>query len=1285
MGNNFAEELLTELEDNKIKEKKEITETEEKDDNEDKEAGEAEKSENEAKAAAAKNIVWLDEITKKDVPIGGGKGANLAEMYNLKLPVPQAFIVTATSFKRFFEETKLKDEVLSAIKKIDVENTALLEKKAKEIQAMIIKEGMPKALAEEIKEAYENLNIDKQILKTANKSVLNILKTSREPAFVAVRSSATTEDLETASFAGQQETFLNIKGSVQLIEAIKKCWASLFTARAIYYRERKGFSHAESFIAVIVQKMVNADKAGVTFTINPATNNKEEIVTEACFGLGEGVVSGATAPDYYAVDKNTMKILNKKIAHKTIYFTRSAAGNTVKSYLPMEKVNAQILEPYELIRLSNYAKQLESHYNIPQDIEWAIEFGKIYILQTRPVTTHKKEIKAISVSGLPILDGLPASPGVAFGIVKIIRSLEDLPKIKSGDVLVTKMTNPDMVVTMQKSAAIVTDEGGATCIGGNAKILTNEGFVKLKDMDNLLKNKTLLTLSLDAKTKKICWRKILKVMKRKAKTLTVYPYLQHYDNKKQNGIKITPDHKILTLKGTGLEIESLQDIIEKNKKIFSIDKIPSLFKDNQKLSKELMYLSGAIFSDGYIEKRKSGKPMRVKFCQKICPEKNDFICAVKDQFRNIFEAELKNYVKEGTAITGSKSFGALRAASFESSRSLPAQTFNSIKKNITSIVSNAPEEELKEFMAGFVDGDGHFNKGKKWLEIYLDRKDVELLEAIYISALRLGIPTRISRKKHVNCLILNSNINQILEKCKRVKGLSKRLEDPKIFSAKQLFEGVQIKDWRGNLWNYVKKDLFVGINWLANYLNKRKERKNYSDLLSKLQTLSKSDLSMKRLISFGKTEKIDVYNLTINAESELDHNYVIFTNDYTPIVVGNCHAAIVSREVGLPCIVGTMKATKVLNDGQLITVDGSNGKVYSGKAKIKEEKAVSAKELELPAEIKEKEKEEEVILKEAEAFEAEKQAKEISTITKVYMNLSQPDQIERYKNLPFEGIGLLRLEFMIASQIRKHPLLLIEKGSEQEYINSLAEGISTVATAIFPKPIVVRFSDFKSNEYRGLEGGEKYESEEANPMLGFRGASRYISEEFENAFRLECKAILKARQQSKNIWVMLPFVRTTDEVEKCLEILHSEGLERSENFKIWLMAEVPSFALISEEFAKLAIDGTSIGSNDLTQLVLGVDRDSALLGKMGYFDERNKAVLVALHNIIKGFKKHNKTVSICGQAPSVYPEIVEFLVKQGIDSISVNPDAVVSVKKLVEETEKKLLLDAARQRQEETR
>jgi len=368
------------------------------------------------------------------------------------------------------------------------------------------------------------------------------------------------------------------------------------------------------------------------------------------------------------------------------------------------------------------------------------------------------------------------------------------------------------------------------------------------------------------------------------------------------------------------------------------------------------------------------------------------------------------------------------------------------------------------------------------------------------------------------------------------------------------------------------------------------------------------------------------------------------------------HAAIVSRELGIPAVVGTGNATQVIKTGMLVTVDGSRGVVYEGKVEIG------------------KKREKEEVAAAGISAEALRDLYPV-TGTKIYMNLGEPDVIDKYVDLPFDGIGLMRIEFILTDWIGYHPLYLLETGKANFFVQKLADGIAKVASAIYPRPVVVRFSDFKTNEYRGLRGGDKYEPEERNPMIGWRGVSRYIHPAYEKAFRLEVQAIRKVRDEMglKNVWVMLPFVRTTWEIEKVLDIMAEEGLERGKDFKVWIMAEVPSVVLLADEFAKL-VDGFSIGSNDLTQLVLGVDRDSQLLAGMGYFDERDPAVLNAIKMLIDAAHRHGRTVSICGQAPSVYPEIVEFLVANGIDSISVNPDAVIPTRRLVASIERKIML-----------
>ncbi len=369
-----------------------------------------------------------------------------------------------------------------------------------------------------------------------------------------------------------------------------------------------------------------------------------------------------------------------------------------------------------------------------------------------------------------------------------------------------------------------------------------------------------------------------------------------------------------------------------------------------------------------------------------------------------------------------------------------------------------------------------------------------------------------------------------------------------------------------------------------------------------------------------------------------------------------CHAAIVSRELGIPCIVGTASkgtpGTKAIQNQSEITVDAGNGVVYEG---ILEEAVKGPEERGMAVAVA------------AESYPV--------TGTKILVNLGEPEIAERTAKLPCDGVGLMREEFIWASDINQHPLHLIEMGQPQKVVDKLAEGMRKVCAAMNPRPVVLRFSDFKSSEYRDLEGGDKYEPAEPSALLGWRGASRYYDPKYTEAFKLEVKAVMKVREEYglKNLWVMLPFVRTLEEVRKVVQIIEGEGLRRGPDFKIWLMAEIPSNVILADQFNKF-IDGYSIGSNDLTMLILGCDRDNATVGHI--FDERDLAVKRAIRHLVEVAHRDGKTVSICGQAPSVYgPEFIRFLVESGIDSMSVNPDAVVQVRKWVAGIEQRLILE----------
>jgi len=756
-----------------------------------------------------KDILWFDEIKKDDIDAVGGKGANLGAMANQDLPVPPGYAITSKVYFDFIEETEIKGKIKEILTDLDVEETDKLQDASSKIEELF--------LDQEISENFRDLFFEP----------FEKLKANDDQLHVAVRSSATAEDLPEASFAGQQETYLGVNQK-NYIESIKKCWASLFTARAIYYRENNNFSHMDVGISVIVQKLIDADVAGVMFSRHPSTG-ENQVLIEAGIGLGEAVVSGSITPDTYLVDPEEWKILDKEISNQDFKIIRK--GNETKEIdLSENEGNKQKLSDDNIIKLAKIGKGIEEFYNGEgQDMEWAYS-DKLYILQSRPITTIPEEKekleKSRSVEAEAILEGLAASPGIGAGTVKKIKDASQLDKVSKEDVLVTTMTTPDMVPAMKRAQAIVTDEGGMTS-----------------------------------------------------------------------------------------------------------------------------------------------------------------------------------------------------------------------------------------------------------------------------------------------------------------------------------------------------------------------------------------------------------------------------------------HAAIVSRELGIPCTVGTSEATKKLEDNDEITVDGENGVVYRG--------------------IQESMVEEETTKK-----SHEKVARSaIITGTNLYVNLSSPDAAESVAKRNIDGVGLFRAEF-IAAQIGIHPQKALKEGKGEDWSDQLAEGIDKVAAAFDPKPVVYRTLDFKTNEYRELPGGEDAEPEENNPMLGFRGCHRNVKSR--RVFELELRAIKKVRDEHghKNLHVMLPFVRTERILKKAVDIMEKNGLERNKEFKLWIMVEVPSTVFLIDEFLKY-VDGVSIGSNDLTQLTLGVDRDNQNLSEL--FDERDPAVLKALEMVIKGCKRNNKTVSICGQAPSVYEEIVEFLVKHGITSISVNPDRIEPTRRLIARVEKRFLLNKLRE------
>ncbi|WP_430504457.1 phosphoenolpyruvate synthase [Haloparvum sp. PAK95] len=407
-------------------------------------------------------VLWLDDVDADDLNRVGGKAASLGELTGAGLPVPPGFAVTAGTYRTFIEEAGIDDELFSAVD-VDPEDSAALRAAEQRAEELILGTEMPESVREGILEAYRELGTD------------------GEEAFVAVRSSATAEDLPEASFAGQQETFLNVQED-DLIQRVKECWASLFTQRAIYYRQQQGFPHREVDISVVVQRMVDADKSGVMFTSHPSTG-EPRMVIEAAWGLGEAVVSGSVSPDNYVFDRNTDTVDEVTIADKKVMMEKDPeTGETVEKDVPADRREERVLSDEEIESLVELGERVEEHYGEPQDVEWAIVDGEVFMLQSRPITTISagEEGEAGTTSGGgaggeseadTILQGLGASPGVVSGSVRVVTKLDHLDQVQDGDILVTEMTMPDMVPAMKRAAGIVTDEGGMT---SHAAIISRE-------------------------------------------------------------------------------------------------------------------------------------------------------------------------------------------------------------------------------------------------------------------------------------------------------------------------------------------------------------------------------------------------------------------------------------------------------------------------------------------------------------------------------------------------------------------------------------------------------------------------------------------------------------------------------------------------------------------------------------------------------------------------------------------------------------------------------------------
>ncbi|MGZ5324518.1 MAG: PEP/pyruvate-binding domain-containing protein, partial [Solirubrobacterales bacterium] len=385
----------------------------------------------------------FEDLRREDVDYAGGKGANLGEMTAAGLPVPPGFVVGAASYALFCDGGGLRDRIEKQLSAVDVDDTEALERATLAVREMIENEPVPEEISSEIHAAYDKLS------------------GGEDTPPVAVRSSATAEDTEAASFAGMNETFLNIRGGDAVLDAVRRCWASLFGARTVFYRAKRGFPLAGMDIAVVVQLQIQSRKAGVMFTIDPSSGSLDQIVVEGAFGLGESVVSGQVSPDRYVVDKESDEILVHDVKRKELEITSLPGGGTETTELPPERARQPVLDDGQISTLAGLARQIEGHYGTPQDTEWAVDDDeKIWMLQSRPVTTLSGPLEE---EHEVLVRGLGAAPGIGGGRARVITEATDSAALEPGEVLVTHMTAPDWVPLMRRAAAIVTDSGGMTC------------------------------------------------------------------------------------------------------------------------------------------------------------------------------------------------------------------------------------------------------------------------------------------------------------------------------------------------------------------------------------------------------------------------------------------------------------------------------------------------------------------------------------------------------------------------------------------------------------------------------------------------------------------------------------------------------------------------------------------------------------------------------------------------------------------------------------------------------
>jgi pyruvate, water dikinase len=1176
-------------------------------------------------------VVWLETLSMRDIERVGGKNASLGEMiHHLKdagVQVPGGFATTADAYREFLAHESLDRRIEEWLKALDVDDTRALAETGRRIRQAVSEAPFPDALERDIRAAYEKLTNGGQ----------------GEASF-AVRSSATAEDLPDASFAGQQETFLNVRGIEHVLARVKDVFASLFNDRAIAYRVHHGFEHAAVALSAGVQKMVRSDLAasGVMFTMDTESGFRDAIFITASYGLGEAVVQGAVNPDEFYVYKPALEagrpaILRRGLGEKARKMVYASGNGKAVEFTPVPEADRLkfCLSDKDVLALARQALVIEKHYGRPMDIEWGKDgaTGELFMLQARPETVKSRGAAntlrryRLKGKGEALITGRAIGQKIGAGHVRILRNIDEMHRVREGDVLVTDMTDPDWEPVMKRASAIVTNRGGRTCFSGDTRLLTNVGFVTFHDMARW-GHEGISVPSLNRDTLKIEWKPVLEIMKRTAPLLRIG--VSQTGRMEGNDLKLTRDHRMLNLAGAELVDTEIQDVLARQECVLLAQHLPQLSSSSQK-EQSLAYLLGGLMTDGHVHlSRTHGE---VTFIQKPEVAKLNFIARMNEALQQNYGKSFKASAKLASSglIRGQRVVGQANAY-----RCYSKTIATAVRQEQDTIVMTLLKGDVAlacHFLAGVIDGDGSYARGR--VNVYVG--DPDLLEAVVVACLRIGTLPHVSVNRTIYNVQIVEKLDLIGRHTQRLACRDERGVGSRFFNARQLLTDTVNSDIN----NRVRKNLLIDAGGLQEHLPAISEPARKA----RVEKLLASDVRQARVALKEALDAEEVYTLTVAD----NHNYIVFTERYTPVLVNNCHAAIIARELGIPAVVGCGDATTKLADGAEVTVscaEGDTGNVYKGHIDFAVDELALDKMPDVPV--------------------------------KIMMNVGNPDQAFDFAALPHRGVGLARLEFIVNKQIGIHPQALLELDKQtpevrkqidrmiapygdpiEYFVKRLAEGISTIAAAFAPQPVIVRLSDFKSNEYANLIGGRRYEPHEENPMLGFRGASRYIADSFRPCFDLECRALKLVRNEMglANVQVMVPFVRTVGEAKRVVEILAENGLARGDDdLKVIMMCELPSNAVLAEAFLE-HFDGFSIGSNDMTQLTLGLDRDSGVVA--GAFDERDPAVKYMLELAIKACRKHGKYIGICGQGPSDHPDLAQWLLKQGIDSISLNPDTVV--------------------------